>query len=81
MKGLHTLLPILALAAFSTPLIAADKPNIVFIFADDWGWGDLSCHGHPWLKTPTLTGLRARGLIFSSSMCSTPSARRAARPQ
>ncbi|MEP6672080.1 MAG: hypothetical protein ABJF10_23155 [Chthoniobacter sp.] len=25
------------------------KPSIVFIFADDWGWGDLSCHGHPWL--------------------------------
>jgi len=28
-------------------LLADDglKPNIAFIFADDWGWGDLSCHG------------------------------------
>ena len=33
------------------------QPNIVFIFADDWGWGDLSCHGHPWLKTPNLDRL------------------------
>ena len=31
--------------------LSAAPPNIVFIFADDWGWGDLSCHGHPWLKT------------------------------
>ena len=24
------------------------RANIIFIFADDWGWGDLSCHGHPY---------------------------------
>jgi N-acetylgalactosamine-6-sulfatase len=47
-------------------LCAADasKPNIVFIFADDWGWGDLSCHGHPWLKTPHLDGLAREGTDF-----------------
>jgi N-acetylgalactosamine-6-sulfatase len=33
-----------------------DRPNIVFIFADDWGWGDLGCHGHPYLKTPHMIG-------------------------
>ncbi|HEY2414273.1 MAG TPA: sulfatase-like hydrolase/transferase [Pirellulaceae bacterium] len=40
------------------------KPNIVFIFADDWGWGDLSCHGHPWLKTPNLDRLASEGIDF-----------------
>ncbi|MEI6236051.1 MAG: sulfatase-like hydrolase/transferase [Planctomycetota bacterium] len=40
------------------------KPNIVFIFADDWGWGDLSCHGHPWLKTPNLDRLASEGTDF-----------------
>ncbi len=40
------------------------KPNIVFIFADDWGWGDLSCHGHKWLKTPNLDKLASEGTDF-----------------
>jgi arylsulfatase A-like enzyme len=42
----------------------ADRPNIVFIFADDWGWGDLSCHGNTWLKTPNLDRLASEGMNF-----------------
>ncbi|MDB4668218.1 sulfatase-like hydrolase/transferase, partial [Akkermansiaceae bacterium] len=38
-------------------LFAAQKPNILFIFSDDWGWGDLSCHGHPYVKTPNIDRL------------------------
>jgi N-acetylgalactosamine-6-sulfatase len=47
-------------------LIAAEKtkPNIVFIYADDWGWGDLSCHGNTWLKTPRLDKLASEGIDF-----------------
>ncbi|GAB6164146.1 sulfatase-like hydrolase/transferase [Thermostilla marina] len=41
-----------------------ERPNIVFIFADDWGWGDLSCHGHPWLKTPNIDRLAREGTDF-----------------
>ncbi|RMD78407.1 MAG: N-acetylgalactosamine 6-sulfate sulfatase (GALNS), partial [Lentisphaerae bacterium] len=41
-----------------------NRPNIVFIFADDWGWGDLSCHGHPWLKTPNIDRLAREGTDF-----------------
>ena len=40
------------------------QPNIVFIFADDWGWGDLSCHGHKWLKTPNIDRLASEGTDF-----------------
>ena len=43
---------------------AASKPNVVFLFADDWGWGDLSSHGHPWLKTPHLDRLAREGTDF-----------------
>jgi len=52
------------LAVLSVVAAAPTKPNIVFIFADDWGWGDLSCHGHPWLKTPYLDGLAREGTDY-----------------
>jgi len=51
------------------------KPNIVFIFADDWGWGDLSAHGHPYVKTPNIDRLVIEGTDFqrftvASGVCS-----------
>jgi arylsulfatase A-like enzyme len=51
------------------------RPNIVFIFADDWGWGDLGCYGHKELKTPNLDKLAANGSRFNrfyvtSGVCS-----------
>tara|TARA_R110002096_G_scaffold432198_2_gene648496 strand:+ start:3312 stop:4706 length:1395 start_codon:yes stop_codon:yes gene_type:complete len=45
---------------------AASKPNILFIFADDWGWGDLSCHGHPYIKTPNIDRLANKGTDFTN---------------
>ena len=47
------------LIAPSTPLHAADpaKPNVLFIIADDLGWGDLRCYGNQLVDTPTLDGL------------------------
>jgi len=36
---------------------AADKPNVILIMTDDQGYGDLSCHGHPVLKTPAMDAL------------------------
>ena len=55
--------------------IAEEKPNILFIFADDWGWGDLSCHGHPYVKTPNIDRLAEEGTDFhrftvASGVCS-----------
>lgn len=42
----------------------AAPPNIVFIYADDMGWGDLACHGTSWLKTPNLDRLARSGIDF-----------------
>ena len=54
---------------------SAERPNIIFIFADDWGWGDLSCHGHPYVKTPHIDRLAKEGTDFyrftvASGVCS-----------
>jgi len=51
------------------------RTNILFIFADDWGWGDLSAHGHPYVKTPNIDRLVAEGTDFqrftvASGVCS-----------
>ncbi len=53
----------------------SERPNILFIFADDWGWGDLSCHGHPYIKTPNIDRLAREGTDFhrftvASGVCS-----------
>jgi len=41
-----------------------DKPNIVFILADDLGYGDLACYGHPYAQTPELDKLASEGTMF-----------------
>jgi arylsulfatase A-like enzyme len=70
---------VLALLALTTPAAADDarKPNVVIIFADDLGYGDLSCYGHPTIKTPNLDRMAAEGVRFTqfysaASVC-TPS--------
>lgn len=52
-----------------------ERPNIVFILADDLGWGDLGCYGHSITKTPNLDKLAASGTLFTNfyvnaSVCS-----------
>jgi len=72
-----------AAAAATLPSIAfaagqkrkQDKPNFVFIFADDLGWGDLACYGNQQIKTPNLDRLAKQGKLFtqfyvSGSVCS-----------
>lgn len=44
---------------------ASDKPNIVFILADDMGYGDLGCYGHPRAKTPVIDQLAKEGVRFT----------------
>ncbi|HEY2574573.1 MAG TPA: sulfatase-like hydrolase/transferase, partial [Verrucomicrobiaceae bacterium] len=60
----HILSMVSLFAALCSPLTATVRPSVVFIFADDWGWGDLSCHGHPWLATPNLDRLANEGIDF-----------------
>lgn len=44
----------------------ADRPpNVVFLFADDLGYGDLGCYGHPYAKTPAIDQLAKEGTRFN----------------
>jgi arylsulfatase A len=50
-------------------------PNIVIVLADDLGWGDLGCYGHPLIRTPNLDafakeGMRLTHCYSASAVCS-----------
>ncbi len=51
---------------------AAETPNIVFILADDLGWGDLSCHGSDFIKTPNIDRLAREGTDFQRFYTTSP---------
>ena len=53
--------------AFATSLIGSEKPNIVLIYADDLGYGDVSCYGATKLKTPHIDKLAAEGRRFTDA--------------
>jgi arylsulfatase A-like enzyme len=49
-----------------SPLAAATRPNIVFILADDLGYGDLGCYGQTKIRTPNIDRLAAEGMRFTN---------------
>lgn len=69
MKALFTLFLSLASLAFAA---GAEKPNIIFVMADDMGWGQTSYRGHPLLKTPNLDAMAANGLRFERFYAGNP---------
>jgi arylsulfatase A-like enzyme len=42
------------------------RPNVILVMTDDQGYGDLSCHGNPWLKTPHLDSLHAESVRLTN---------------
>lgn len=54
-------------AAVQKPVDAAQKPNIVLIYADDIGYGDFSCYGATAVRTPNVDRLAAGGLRFTNA--------------
>ncbi|MFT5127264.1 MAG: arylsulfatase A-like enzyme [Rhodothermales bacterium] len=64
-KRISRILMLTTLAVASvTPVIAADRPNIIVVMADDMGFSDLGCYGGE-IRTPTIDKLAAEGMRFS----------------
>lgn len=60
---------VILIAALCLPWIAccsaAEKPNIIFIMADDLGYGDLGCYGQQVIQTPRLDQMAREGMQFT----------------
>ena len=68
-RGLKFLGLLLFAAAASA---SAEQPNVLFILADDLGWGDLGCQGNQRIDTPHLDSLAAGGVRLTSHYSPAP---------
>ena len=55
-----------------SPLAAATRPNVVLIYADDLGYGELGCQGNPQIPTPNIDAIAKNGIRFTSGYVSAP---------
>jgi arylsulfatase A-like enzyme len=69
MKSSLTLLVSFVLAS---SVLAGPKPNIIFVMADDMGWGETGYYHHPVLQTPNLDAMAASGLRFDRFYAGSP---------
>ena len=75
----RSVIPFVSLLCAFAPLreahcLAQDRPNFVVIFADDLGYGDLACYGHPTIRTPNLDRMAREGMkltnFYAAPVCS-----------
>ncbi len=69
---LRLFISVASLSLFALPSSTFARPNIVFILADDLGYGDLGCYGNTDNKTPHIDALAASGLRFTDFHSSGP---------
>jgi uncharacterized sulfatase len=79
--ALWTRAPLLVLAALTASArgaapaaapAAAGKPNIIFLLADDLGYGDLGCYGQKRIKTPNIDRMADQGMRFTDAYSGAP---------
>lgn len=68
----HLLLPLWIFGLTVTSAADDRQPNIVILFADDLGYGELGCQGNPEIPTPHIDSIAASGIRFSSGYVAGP---------
>jgi len=66
------LLPLICLLFLTFCVRAEDRPNVVFIIADDLGWGEPGCYGQQKIPTPHIDKLAAQGTRFTQHYSGAP---------
>ena len=67
---IYSLIPVFLLAVI--PSAKLDQPNIVLLFADDLGYGDLTVYGHPTSSTPNLQAMANEGTVLTQFYSASP---------
>lgn len=67
--------PLLFMTLFLSTLCLAEQPNVLLVYVDDLGYGDLGGYGHPAIQTPNIDALAQEGMTFTnyyapSALCS-----------
>ncbi len=65
MRLVYTIVALLAILCAGSVVFAKDKPNIVYILVDNWGWGDISIQGST-VPTPRIDSLSKQGVRFTN---------------
>lgn len=66
------ILCLILLSALSKFVFGKERPNILFIFIDDMGYGDLGCYGNKQVETPNIDKLAGEGIRFSKFYVNAP---------
>jgi len=68
MKRIYEFFFLICLSFSTCPVVgqtSSQRPNVIIILADDLGYGDLSCYGHPTIRTPNLDQMAVEGMRFT----------------
>ena len=72
MMGLSAASMVLSGCSITSGRFSGDRPNILIVLCDDLGYGDLSCYGHPHIKTPNLDKLAVEGMRLTDCYAAAP---------
>ena len=67
MKSLAAVIGLAALMCSHAPAAPPERPNVLFIFLDDFGWRDKGYMGSDFFETPHLDALAAEGMVFTNA--------------